>query len=212
MTRPSALARLALAGACALMLSGCISLLPKSKPSTLYRFGQATSAEAGAPASTWTGTVGVLRAGGVFQRESAGDRILTVSDGKVAYIAQTRWVAPAAALWDEALARAFDADNGPVRLLARGEPGSADYILRVDVRNFEAHYDAGPKAAPIVLVRVRAVLTGRTGAGGGEQMFEARKPASDNHVIAIVSAYDAAVREVLEQLVSWTDTQAKPKA
>jgi cholesterol transport system auxiliary component len=107
---------------------------------------------------------------------------------------------------------AFDADPGRVRLLARGEPGSAEYILRIDVRNFEAHYDAGPKGAPTVLVRVRAVMTGRTGGPAGEQVFEARKPASDNRVSAIVSAYDAAVRDVLEQLVGWTNGQAKPQA
>jgi cholesterol transport system auxiliary component len=209
MTRTSALLRLALGGACALALSGCISLLPKSKPSTLYRFGQAVSAEAGAPATA--GQVGVLRAGGIFQRESAGDRILTVTDGKVAYIAETRWVAPAAVLWDEALMAAFDADPGQVRLLSRGEPGSADYILRVDVRNFEAHYDAGPKAAPTVLVRVRAVLTGRTGGPAGEQIFEVRKPAADNRVGAIVSAYDAAVRDALKDLLAWTNAQARPQ-
>ena len=210
MMRPTALLRVALAGACALALSGCISLLPKTKPSQLYRFGQATNAEAG-PSMT-AGQVGVLRAGGVFQREAAGDRILTVTDGKVAYVAETRWVAPAALLWDEALSAAFDADTGRVRLLARGEPGVADYILRIDVRNFEAHYDAGPKAAPTVLVRVRAVMSGRAGGAVGEQIFEARKPAGDNRVGAIVAAYDAAVRDVLGQLITWTDGQAKPQA
>jgi cholesterol transport system auxiliary component len=210
MTRTPPLLRLALAGVCALALSGCISLLPKTKPSQLYRFGQATNAGASSPMVS--GQVGVLRAGGLFQREAAGDRILTVTDGKVAYVAETRWVAPAAVLWDEALMAAFDADPGPVRLLARGEPGPADYILRIDVRNFEAHYDAGPKAAPTVLVRVRAVMTGRTGGLAGEQLFEAEKRADDNRVGAIVSAYDAAVRDVLAKLIAWTDSQAKPQS
>lgn len=209
MMRTSALLRLAVTGACALMLSGCISLLPKTKPSTLYRFGQATSAEAAQSATA--GRVGVLRAGGVFQRESAGDRLLSVTDGKVAYLAETRWVAPATVLWDEALMAAFDADPGQVRLLSRGEPGSAAYILRIDVRNFEAHYDSGPKAAPTVLVRVRAVLTSRTGAPAGEQILESRKPAGDNRVSAIVAAYDQASRDVLGQLLTWTNAQARPQ-
>ena len=43
-------------------------------------------------------------------------------------------------------------------------------------------------------------------------MFEARKPAGDNRVGAIVPAYDAAVREVLGKLVTWTNDQAKPAA
>ena len=208
MTALSTLARLALVGVCTLGLSGCISLVPKTKPSQLYRFGQAINAEASAPATV--GQVGVLRAGGVFQREAAGDRILTVTDGKVAYVAETRWVAPAAVLWDEALVAAFDADRGRVHLLSRGESGAAGYVLRVDVRNFEAHYDAGPKAAPTVLVRIRAAMTGRTGGLAREEIFEASKRAGDNRVGAIVSAYDEAVRDVLGKLIVWTNGQAQP--
>jgi cholesterol transport system auxiliary component len=210
MMRRPALPRLALVGACALALSGCISLLPKSKPSQLYRFGGATNAEAAAPATP--GQVGVLRAGGVFQRESAGDRILTVTDGKVAYIAESRWVAPAAVLWDEALTGAFDGDNGKVRLRPRAQPASPPNNRRDYVRTTAPHNAPAPPAAPTVLVRVRASLVGRTGTAAGEQLFEARKPAGDNRVGAIVSAYDAAVRDVLGQLVTWTDAQAKPQA
>src|SRR5205814_854372 len=115
----------------------------------LYRFGSAQTA-APAPAAP-AGRVGVFQTSSAFQHESAGDRLLTVTGGEVAYIADTRWVAPAAVLWDEALLNAFDADPGPARIVSRGEPASATYVLRVDVRNFEAHYDNGPKAAPTVL-------------------------------------------------------------
>jgi cholesterol transport system auxiliary component len=210
MTRTTALLRAAAAGFCAVSLAGCISLLPKSKPSTLYRFGQPTNAEAAPPVRA--GRVGVLRAGGSFQPEAAGDRILTVTDGKVAYVAETRWAAPAAVLWDEALNAAFDSGPGGVRLLARGQPGSADYILRIEVRNFEAHYDAGPKAAPTVLVRVKATLLARTGTAAGETMIDVQEHAADNRVGAIVEAYDKAVREALGKLVAWTDAQAKGSA
>jgi cholesterol transport system auxiliary component len=191
-----------------LALSGC-ALLGGGEKSTLYRFGQATNAEL--PPAAAAGQVGVFKAGGLFQRESAGDRILTVTDGKVAYIAGTRWVTSASGLWDQALTAAFDADPGRVRLLGRGEPGSADYILRTDVRNFEAHYDAGPKAAPTVLVRVRATMTRGTGGQAGERIFEAKVPAADNRVTAIVAAYDRAVRDVLGQLTPWVTAQAVPR-
>ena len=45
-------------------------------------------------------------------------------------------------------AGAFDADAGPARLLTRGDFSKADYVLRVDVTQFEAQYNQGPKAAP----------------------------------------------------------------
>jgi cholesterol transport system auxiliary component len=208
MMRYPALLRLAGVGAAALALSACVSLLPKSKPAHMYRFGQPVSAEA---VSSPMGQVGVFRANGGFQRESAGDRLLTMSNGKAAYVAETRWVAPAAVLWDEAVVAAFDADPGHVRLIARGEPAAAPYILRLDVRNFEAHYDSGPKAAPTVVVRVRAAITSGTDRGLiGEKLFEKRVAAGGNRVTAIVPADERAVAEVLAEVVAWTNEQAKP--
>lgn len=209
MTPLPALLRLVLVGASALSLAACISLLPKSKPSQLYRFGAPTGSEAvTAPA----GQVGVFRTNATFQRESAGDRILTVTDGEVAYVAETRWVAPAAVLWDEAVLAAFDADPGPVRLISRGEPATAAYVLRLDVRNFEARYTNGPKAAPTVVVRVRASMTKSDRAIAAERIFEQQVTASDNRVGAIVPAYDRAVAGVLKDVVAWTTEQAKPPA
>lgn len=203
------LLRLAAVSACALALSGCVSLLPKSKPSDLYRFGQPVSAEA---VNAAAGTVGVFRTNAIFQRESAGDRLLTLTNGKAAYIAETRWVAPAAVLWDEAVLAAFDADPGHVRILSRGEPGSAAYILRLDVRNFETHYDRGAKAAPVVVVRTRGVLMTGAGRVVSERLFEKRIRAADNRIGAIIPAYDKAVAEVLSEVVTWTSDNAKPAA
>lgn len=207
MMRSSALLRFAATGAAALALSACVSLLPKTKPAHLYRFGQPVSA---ASITAPIGSVGVFRTNAAFQREAAGDRLLTITNGKAAYVAETRWVAPAAVLWDEAVVAAFDADEGHVRLIARGEPATAPYVLRLDVRNFEAQYDQGPKAPPVVVVRVRAAITSTTDRGlVGEKLFEKRIRAGDNRVSAIVPAYDRAVAEVLAEVVAWTNENAK---
>ncbi|HEX7887376.1 MAG TPA: ABC transporter [Phenylobacterium sp.] len=201
------LVRLAVAGAAALALSGCVSLLPKTKPAHLYRFGQPVSA---ASVDAPVGTVGVFRTNASFQREAAGDRLLTITNGKAAYVADTRWVAPAAVLWDEAVVAAFDADDGHVRLIARGEPSTAAYVLRLDVRNFETQYDRGPKAPPLVVVRVRAAMTGISDRGlVGEKLFEKRIRAGSNRVSAIVPTYDQAVSGVLADVVAWTNENAK---
>jgi len=197
------LGRLAAVGLCAVALSGCISLLPKSKPATLYRFGVA---EAAAPASASPGSVAVFRTNSKFQEEASDDHILTVSGGKAAYIAQSRWVAPADVLFDQAVSKAFDAS--PVRLIARGQQGRFAYALRLDVRDFETRYDDGPKAAPTVVVRLHAALTKSDQSSVGEQDFEARVPASDNRVGEIVAAYNKAVRDVLGKLVTWTEAKA----
>ena len=68
--------RLLAIAACALMLSGCISLLPKSKPAQLYRFGPSpTSTQIRAPAGR---PVAVFRSNGAFQNEAAGDQMLAI--------------------------------------------------------------------------------------------------------------------------------------
>lgn len=193
---------LAAVGACALALSGCISLLPKSKPATLYRFGP-TSTAAPAPGP---GSVAVFRTNGSFQEEAADDRILTVNGGKAAYIADARWVAPAQVLFDQAVANAFDAS--PVRLIARGQQGRSAYALRVDVRSFEARYDAGAKDAPTIVVHIHAALTRSDQSSVGEQDFEAQAPASDNRVSAIVAAFDKAAKDVIGKMVAWTEAKA----
>jgi cholesterol transport system auxiliary component len=201
--RVRAFLNLAAAGALALSLTGCISLLPKSNPAQLYRFGFGEPQAAAQPASL--SSVGVLRAPGQFQHESAGDRILTVTGERAAYIAASRWVAPAEVLFDEAVSRAFDAGGGRVRLVGRGEPGHVDYALRLDVRNFETDYAQGE--APTVLIRVRAVLSrDRSAPPVAERVFEARVPATENRVSTIVAAYDRALSQVLGQIIAWTNS------
>ena len=199
--------QLSLAGALALGLSGCISLLPKSKPALLYRFTPQTAAAAKAPPGA--NAIGVFDGGGEFQRESASDRMLTITGDRAAYIAEARWAAPAEVLFDQAVDAAFEGSGGHVRLVPRGAPAPTDFILRLDVRNFEARYDAGEKAAPTVRVRVHAALTrDRNRSVVSEQVFEANVPASDNRVSAIAAAYDKAVSDVLGRVVAWTNASA----
>lgn len=199
--------RLALAVALAASLAGCISLLPKTKPVQLYRFGEpAPGAQAPPP-----NAVGVFSANGAFQHESAGDRILTITGDKVAYIADTRWAAPAQVLFQQAVQAAFEAEPGHVRLVPRGLPAPADEVLRVDVTNFETRYES--RGAPTVLVRLHATLArDRERSLVSEQIFEARVRASDNRVSAIVAAYDKAVADTLSQVVAWTNAKTPATA
>ena len=195
--------RVVIIGAAALALSGCITLLPKAKPSQLYRFGQPSAA-----AAATVGTVAVFQANGLFQSEASGDRILTINGGKAAFIAQSRWIAPASVLWNEAVQSAFDTDPGRVRLIARGQVSKSDYVLRLDVRSFEARYEAGSDSAPTVVVRVRGVMTKADLSKVDERIFEVKTQAADNRVGAIVAAYDKAVADTLSQIVTWADQAA----
>ncbi len=174
----------------------------------------AWTASRGASQVSPAGAFGVLKAPTGFVRAGAGDQILTVlPGGETAYIAQARWVSPAQVLFDEALERAFDADPGRARLIARGEVGKAELVLKLDVRAFEAYYPDGAETVPTVRVEVRALITrnlDRTLVS--DQLFTARVPAGDNRVGAISAAFDKAVGEVLTQVVAATNAAAPAAA
>jgi cholesterol transport system auxiliary component len=192
-----------------LALSGCISLFPKADPSGLYRFGHAAppAASASAPEATPTDKAfGVFKTPTVFTRAAMGDRLLTVTNGEAAYIAGARWVSPATVLFDEAVARAFEAEPSRARLVTRGETAKAVMALRLEVRSFETDYVNGPKAAPEVLVEIRAVMVSSGDRSLlGDKVFQARVKAADNRVGAIVPAYDAANAKVLSEIIAWVN-------
>ena len=198
----------------AVSLSGCVSLLPKAKEAQTYRFGGLGEAASGAGQVSPAGAFGVLKAPTGFVRAGAGDQILTVlPGGETAYIAQARWVSPAQVLFDEALERRFDSDSGPARLIARGEVGKAELVLKLDVRTFEAFYPDGPDTVPTVRVEVRALITRNLDRGlVSDQLFTASVPAADNRVGAISAAFDKAVGDVLAQVVTAANAAAPAAA
>jgi len=146
-----------------------------------------------------------------FARDAASDTILTVTGDQAAYIAGSRWVTSASSLFELAVTRAFDADGGPARLIPRGEAVRPDYALKLDVRRFEARYDAGQQAPPTVVVELYAGTADHAGDGAAaapaERIFQASVPASENRAGAIARAYDAAVTDVLGKLVVWVDAK-----
>lgn len=192
-----------------LALGGCVSVFPKSEPAQLYTFGQGGAAAANpAPLAQRTG---VLLAAVTFPRASQGDTLLTMTGAQAAYIEESRWVAPAVVLFREAVERRFDDAAQRTRLVARGDLGRTTLILRLDVRQFEAIY-AAPEAIPEVAVSLRARLMRADGAVMDERSFQARRPAADNRVSAIVEGLDKATSELLDGVVAWTDAAAQTPA
>lgn len=186
--------------------AGCISLFPKAKPSQLYRFGVEGAGEATDPAGR---TYNVSRAPTVFTRAAASDRILTMTGAEAAYVAGSRWVAPAVTLFDEAAARTFDAAPGCARLLSRGDASSPDARLRIEVRTFEARYLDGPGLAPTAVVEVNVSLTrSQDREVILDRAVRVEERAADNRVGAIVSALDSASSKALTQVAAAVNGQA----
>ena len=197
------LTRLAIAAAGVMTLSAC-ALLSTPDPVQSYRFGSPPRAAAAAPASSVQ--VNLRRV--EFPEAVEGDKLLGVTGTETAYIAGARWVSPAADLYMESLENAFAAQATRVRLLGPRELARGERTLEVDVRAFEARYDA-PGLAPTIVVIARArMLAMPDRSVAAERLFTVEQPAGANRVAAIVEAYDLATRDINTQIVAWTDANA----
>ncbi len=196
--------RLGLVGLFALTQASCVSLLPQAPPVQLYAFGRSPPPVA-APAKETT--VSVALSSVSLPRAAIGDQLLSVTGREAAYIAGARWITPADVMFQEDVERAFDAHNGPVRLVGRGDLATPSALLVLDVEDFEARYDNGAGAAPVILVSVRAILSRPDGQTLAIQTFTLRRAAVDNRVAPIVDAFDQAATQVLGQIVVWTESK-----
>ena len=201
-------ARLAAVAALALTLGGCalMGLLGGGgKPAQLYRFGGSETAATGpVPADATNIYLSSLR----IDPGAEGDRLLAITGAEASYIAETRWVAPANDLMIAAAERAFDRVG--LRLVRRGQPIGPDLSLTLEVPTFEARYDNGADAAPVVVVEMRAALvSGPSREVMGEYATTVRRPAGANRVGLIVEAYDQAVRQALHETAAWAATAVR---
>ncbi|WP_332655996.1 ABC-type transport auxiliary lipoprotein family protein [Brevundimonas sp.] len=189
----------------ALALAGC-ALLSSPDPVQTYRFGGPAAASAVAEGQSNLRQVTLRRV--QFPEAVEGDKILGVTGTETAYIAGARWVSPATDLYMESLENAFAAQATRVRLIGPRELTRGERSLDIDIRAFEARYEA-PGAIPTVVVTARArllALPDRTVAA--ERTFTVQQPASENRVSAIVEAFDIATRDLNTQIVGWTDANA----
>lgn len=193
------------AAAGALALAGC-ALLSTPDPVQTYRFGGPAAASAAAEGLAGLHPVSLRRV--EFPEAVEGDRILGVTGAETAYIAGARWVSPAADLYMESLENAFSAQAGRVRVIGPYETARGEHSLNVDIRAFEARYDA-PGLAPMVVVTARARLLDMSDRSvAAERTFTVQQPAAANRVSAIVEAFDVATRDLNTQIVAWTDANA----
>lgn len=189
----------------ALMALSACALLSTPDPVQSYRFGGVTAASA-APVAASPTQVTLRRV--EFPEAVEGDKLLGVTGTETAYIAGARWVSPAADLYMESIQNAFAARATRVRLIGPRELTRSQRSLDIDIRSFEARYDA-PGLAPTIVVTARArllALPERTVAA--EQVFTVEQPATANRVSAIVEAFDLATRDLNTQIVAWTDASA----
>ncbi|MGJ3232667.1 MAG: ABC-type transport auxiliary lipoprotein family protein [Oceanicaulis sp.] len=181
--------------------AGCVSLLPETEPDTLYRLAGVDIEETVTDAAPITVTIDRVGA----PRGLAGDRIALLRGDAIAYMAGAAWISPAPQLVGGAVIDAFY-ETAPLIAPARAEDGvSARYELDLELRRFEAAYDEGEGAAPLVRTVLRARLIDRDNRTlMGARTVERTVRAGANRQSAIVAAFSTAAGEASRELAGWT--------
>jgi cholesterol transport system auxiliary component len=185
-----------------LLSAGCVSLLPETEPNTLYRLtGSDDGADAGVSQSA---TITVLIDRIAAPRGLAGDRIAILRGEAIAYMAGAAWISPAPSLVETAIMDAFYA-GAPLLSPARAEDGvRARYELNLELRHFEASYDQGDSAAPLVRTALRARLIDRDSRSPvAARTLEHTVRASTNRQGAIIAAFSSAATELSRDVATW---------
>ena len=134
------------------------------------------------------------------------DRIaLTLSSTRFDYFDDSVWMDRLPVLVQSLMVNAFEAD-GRISEVSRNQGGLDDgYLLRTEIRQFEAHYADEANGPPEVAVELKFQLSrGRDERPVGRKLVSARARASRNKLDAVVGAFDIATGEALSRGVAWT--------
>lgn len=189
--------------AATLALAGC-SLLSPPDPVSLYRFGDMDPPPTAARADRTVVVLNPIE----FPQGASGDRILTASGGRMAYLAGARWIGPSELLFRSALQAEFLRSGRSISVSDRREAPRSGVALDLDVASFEARYLNGTEAAPTVVIAGRARLIGPDRSVRAERTFTVQQLASENRVSSVVDAFDTATADFNRQLVAWVDASA----
>jgi ABC-type uncharacterized transport system auxiliary subunit len=127
-------------------------------------------------------------------------------DRRLDYVAGARWSGPLDEVLHDLALQVFRSRANMRNVHADASVFGSGYWLEIDVMDFQAEYtasDASGGGAPTVHVR----LLGRLGSSAdrrlvGEFVADARQPAADNRLVAIVEAYNQAANTALAQIAA----------
>jgi cholesterol transport system auxiliary component len=204
MTWPAArLSRRFVPSVIVLALAGCSGLFGGSAPAHLYRVTPKSTYPANLPHRAVQILVDApLAPAGLDTARIALSRSVVSID----YFADSEWTDRAPLLVQTALVESFENSN-TVNAIDRESVGlRADFILKTEIRHFEAVYDS-PNGPPDVWAAINVRLVNPSNRDiVAQSSFEQRQRASANDVPSIIAAFDEALGGVVKDIVVWTVT------
>lgn len=186
--------------------AGCSGLLSSSAPAPqLYTLTPAADFPPGGARIAWQLLVDVpASAAALDSARVALSRSATTMD----YFADAAWTDRAPLMVQSLIVQSFENSS---RIAAVGREAltlKGDYVLRPELRHFEADYAGGGVPAAHVQISVKLVkLPNRVIVA--QQIFDAAVPAAANLVPAIIDAFDTALHRVIRRMVDWVLATAR---
>ena len=203
LTRLAALPPLALLGG---MTSACESLVPgQTPPPSLYRLTPKSSFKDSMPAVDWQLVLEApLADAGLNTTRIALQR----SPMQLEYYARSGWTDRAPLMIQTLMIESFE-NSGRIIAVGRETVGlRADYVLKTELREFQAEYFAG--GPPQVRVSMNAKLVKMPNRIiVASESWEHVIDATADRIGDVIQAFDDALGKVLKRMVEWTLTEGQ---
>jgi cholesterol transport system auxiliary component len=187
--------------AAGLILAGCIGKLPGSgAPPKLYDLTPKSTFDPNLPSVNWQL---IVQEPGAAANIDTSRIVARQTPLTVEYYKGVAWVDRAPRMVQTLIIESFERTNKIVSVGREAIGLRADYILKPELREFEADYTKG--SVPSVLVRLNVKLIKmpeRTIVSSAT--FEHRAESESASMDAIVAAYNEALDKVLRRTVEWT--------
>ena len=211
MTYPShARARLgALVMVTSMLMAGCGNIIGPGKPLQLYTLEPQVPVSSGPARQVVSGQLSI----DIPDAEASlnTNRIaLNPTPATMDYFANASWPDRLPLLFQSRLIESFEKD-GRVASVARDTAAlHADYLVKSEIRSFQARY-AAPNSAPDIVVRIDVTLVQvATEKVILRKEMSQQVHAGENTLPAIVLAFNSATTSILKDIVDWTVTETPP--
>ena len=189
-----------------LALTACQLAVPgQSPPPSLYRLTPKSTFGEDLPTVDWQLVLEIpLANAGLSTTRVALQR----SPTQLEYYARSSWTDRAPLMIQTLMIESFENSNLIVAVGRESIGLRADFILKSELREFQAEYFRGTLPSVRVAINAKLVKMPRR-AIIGSQSFEAVAPATADTMDAIIAAYDDALGSVMKDLVEWTLTKGQ---
>ncbi|MGH7094429.1 MAG: ABC-type transport auxiliary lipoprotein family protein [Stellaceae bacterium] len=196
---------LSILAAAAFVLTGCGGILSNPPPRKLYQVTAATRFPAGLPRLAAQLTIDSISAPAGLDTERIA---LSRSPVSIDYFAGVAWTDRVPSLLRTVLVQSFENSGAFSAIGTDTFIPRTDYLLAVEVRDFEAAYDS-PTAPPVATVGLSLKLLKLPERRiVAQTLIQTRQPAAANAIPQVVDALDTALHKAASEAVGWTADNA----